>query len=188
LPRRWEVGRSGRALPTHDDSAARQRLFELSGPEKRLAQAELHRAEAALAQRLLADGIAMLENAIGELLNIARDRDLFGHRRGLSIDQRGRLRNLRRSLRDLRQARRTLRRDGAAPFLAFESHFGDVLSCGGFDLLTGNPPWVRAERLPPRVRETLASRYGCWRSHGARGGGFSHLPDLAVAFTERASS
>ena len=165
-------------------TAARQRLFELPGPEKRLAQAELRRAEAALAQRLLADGIAMLESAIGELLNIARDRDLFGHRRGLSIDQRGRLRNLRRSLRDLRQARRTLRRDGTAPFLAFESHFGDVLSCGGFDLLTGNPPWVRAERLPPRVREMLASRYGCWRSHGRRG--FSHLPDLAVAFTERA--
>jgi len=43
---------------------------------------------------------------------------------------------------------------------------------------------VRAERLPPRVRETLASRYSCWRSNGEKG--FAHLPDLAVAFTERA--
>src|SRR5207237_2980425 len=55
---------------------------------------------------------------------------------------------------------------------------------GGFDLVTGNPPWVRGERLPPRVRETLQSRYVCWKPAGVRG--FAHLPDLAVAFTERA--
>ncbi len=172
------------ATDTRQLAAARQRLFDLAGPEKRLAQVELIRAEATLAQRLLDDGIGMLEAAIRELLNIGRDCDLFGRRRGLSIDQRDHLKNLRRSLRDLRHARRKLCRDGAAPFLAFESHFGDVLSRGGFDLLTGNPPWVRAERLPQRVRETLASRYSCWRSNGGRG--FAHLPDLAVAFTERA--
>jgi hypothetical protein len=55
---------------------------------------------------------------------------------------------------------------------------------GGFDLITGNPPWVRAERLAPRVRETLATRYACWRPAATRG--FAHLPDLAVAFIERA--
>ena len=131
-------------------AAARQRLFELAGPEKRRAQADLNHAEASLAQRLLRDGIEMLETAIRELLSIGRDRDLFGRRRGLSAEQRARLRSLRHSLRDLRQARRKLRRDGAAPFFAFESHFGDVVSRGGFDLVTGNPPWVRAERLPQR--------------------------------------
>jgi hypothetical protein len=52
-------------------------------------------------------------------------------------------------------------------------------------MVAGNPPWVRGERLPPRVRETLAARYSCWRP-AATGGGFAHLPDLAVAFTERA--
>jgi hypothetical protein len=52
-------------------------------------------------------------------------------------------------------------------------------------MVAGNPPWVRGERLPPRVRETLAARYSCWRP-AASGGGFAHLPDLAVAFTERA--
>jgi hypothetical protein len=55
---------------------------------------------------------------------------------------------------------------------------------GGFDLVVGNPPWVRAERLPPRVRETLTMRYSCWRPTASRG--YAHLPDLAVAFTERA--
>src|SRR5205807_217004 len=69
-------------------------------------------------------------------------------------------------------------------FFAFESHFGDVLAWGGFDLVAGNPPWVRGERVPMRVREALATRYATWRP--ARGRGFAHLPDLAVAFVERA--
>jgi hypothetical protein len=43
---------------------------------------------------------------------------------------------------------------------------------------------VRAERLPARVRETLGARYSCWHASSSRG--FAHLPDLAVAFAERA--
>ena len=165
-------------------ATARHRLFNLSGPTKRAAQNELARAEATLARQLLGDGIAALESAIRDLLSAGRDRDLFGRRRGLSPDQRQRLSRLRHGLRDLRAAVRKMRRDGGAPFFSFESHFGDVTQRGGFDLVTGNPPWVRAERLPPRVRETLATRYSCWRPSVGRG--FAHLPDLAVAFTERA--
>ena len=163
---------------------ARRTLFSLTGPEKRAAQTELSRSEAGLAQRLLDDGIASLEARIAELLRLARERDLFGRTRGLSADQRVLLERLRRNLRELRSSRRRLREDHAAPFFCFESHFGDVVSAGGFDLVTGNPPWVRGERLPPRVRETLQSRYTCWKPAGVRG--FAHLPDLAVAFTERA--
>src|SRR5207245_2489137 len=85
--------------------------------------------------------------------------------------------------RELRAAARRLAREGDAPFFAFESHFGDVVAGGGFDLVVGNPPWVRGERLPARVRETLAHRYASWRPSAGRG--FSHLPDLAVAFVER---
>jgi len=165
-------------------AAARQRLFDLSGPTKRAAQADLARAEATLARQLLDDGMAALESMIRDLLSAARDRDLFGRRRGLTLDQRQQLSRLRHSLRDLRAAVRKMRRDGGAPFFSFESHFGDVTQQGGFDLVTGNPPWVRAERLPQRVRETLAVRYSCWHSAGA--GGYAHQPDLAVAFTERA--
>src|SRR2546427_4999209 len=68
-------------------------------------------------------------------------------------------------------------------FRSFESHFADLLARGGFDLVTGNPPWVRGERLPAQVREALATRYVTWRP--APGPGFAHLPDLAVAFVER---
>jgi len=165
-------------------AAARRSHFFLSGAEKRSAQAELSRAETALARRLLDDGCETLESAIAELLTAGRNRDLFGRTRGLDLDQRVRLTRLRRSLRELRAARRKLRLEGAAPFFSFESHFAEVMARGGFDLVTGNPPWVRAERLAPRVRETLASRYSCWRPAATRG--FAHLPDLAVAFTERA--
>ena len=164
---------------------ARHRHFRLAGPEKRAAQRELSRAEAALARQLLDDGCASVEAAIDELLSVARNRDLFGRRRGLDQGQRSRLARLRQGLRELRAARRRLRQEGAAPFFSFESHFAEVISGGGFDLVTGNPPWVRAERLAPRVRETLASRYTCWRP-AARTRGFAHLPDVAVAFTERA--
>ncbi|HEV8382730.1 MAG TPA: hypothetical protein VGQ29_14170 [Gemmatimonadales bacterium] len=163
---------------------ARRRHFSLAGREKRRAEAELRRAETTLARQLLDDGCASLESAIAELLSAARNRDLFGRRRGLDLEQRQRLMRLRAGLRDLRAARRNLRQNGAAPFFSFESHFADVMLGGGFDLVTGNPPWVRAERLAPRVRETLGTRYSCWRP--ARTRGFAHLPDIAVAFTERA--
>jgi len=166
-------------------AAARRTLFDLSGPTKRAAQNELGRAEAALARRLFAQAIARLEETIGELMIAARDRDLFGRRRGLAPAERVWLRRARQSLRDLRGAVRKLDRDGTVPFFSFESHFGDVAQGGGFDVVAGNPPWVRAERLPAVVREALATRYSCWRSGGA-GPGFAHLPDLAVAFTERA--
>ena len=165
-------------------AAARRALFDLSGPAKRPAQAELARAEAELARRVLDEATVGLEIAISDLMSAARDRDLFGRRRGLTTDERRRLSRLRASLQDLRARSRALRRDGAAPFFAVESHFADVVASGGFDLVAGNPPWVRAERLPARVRETLAARYICWRPAQTRG--FAHLPDLAVAFTERA--
>jgi hypothetical protein len=163
---------------------ARRSLFQLSGPVKRAAQRELTHAEASLARKLLEDGRGALESAIGELLTLGRTRDLFGRRHGLALEQRHRLARLRQSLRDIRAALRKLRLEGAAPFFSFESHFADVLGRGGFDLVVGNPPWVRAERLPTRVREALTVRYSCWRPSAIRG--FGHLPDLAVAFTERA--
>ena len=174
----------GSAAEVRRLAAARRTHFRLAGAEKRSAQAELSRAETALARRLLDDGCATLEAAIAELLNAARNRDLFGRRRGLDLEQRLRLARLRQSLRELRVAHRRLRLEGAAPFFSFESHFAEVMAQGGFDLVTGNPPWVRAERLAPRVRETLAVRYSCWRPVATRG--FAHLPDLAVAFAQRA--
>jgi hypothetical protein len=163
---------------------ARRHLFRLAGPEKRAAETELRRAEAALAGDLLRRAVARLEAEIAGLVARGRDRDLFGGRRGLDAQNRATLGRLRASRRELRDALRRLARDGETPFFAFETHFGDLRARGGFDLIVGNPPWVRGERLPPRVREALALRYATWRPAVTRG--FAHLPDLAVAFVERA--
>jgi len=165
-------------------AVARRVLFSLAGPAKREALGELAAAEAALARRLFAAAVSALERRAAELVAAGKDRDLFGRRRGLRPDERALLRRVRASRRELRAAARSLSREGGAPFFAFESHFADILARGGFDLVAGNPPWVRGERVPAQVRETLATRYATWRP--ARGRGFAHLPDLAVAFVERA--
>jgi hypothetical protein len=165
-------------------TVARRALFSLAGPAKQRALGELAGAEGALARRLFAAAVAELERRAAELVAAGKDRDLFGRRRGLRPDERVLLRRVRASRRELRSAARRLSREGGAPFFAFESHFADILARGGFDLVAGNPPWVRGERVPAQVRETLATRYVTWRP--ARGPGFAHLPDLAVAFVERA--
>jgi hypothetical protein len=165
-------------------AGARRALFSLAGPAKQRALGELAGAEGALARRLFALAVAELERRAAELVAAGKDRDLFGRRRGLRPDERVLLRRVRASRRELRSAARRLSREGGAPFFAFESHFADILARGGFDLVASNPPWVRGERVPAQVRETLATRYATWRP--ARGPGFAHLPDLAVAFVERA--
>jgi Eco57I restriction-modification methylase len=167
-------------------AVTRRRLFALTGADKRATAQALARAEATLAAALFRDAERRLDGAIRELLGAAKDRDLFGRHRGLTAEQRGRLSRLRDSRREIRSAARLSRRGGGAPFFSFESHFSDRLSPprGGFDVVLGNPPWVRGERLPARVRETLKTRYPSWRS--VESGGFAHPPDLAVAFVERA--
>ena len=174
----------GGAMQLERLGAARGALFSLTGPAKHQAAAELCRAEAALASGLFEQAIGLLDTRIAELLALARDRDLFGRRRGLDARQRALLRRLRASRRELRGALRRLRREGGVPFFAFEAHFGDIVARGGFDIVVGNPPWVRGERLAPQVREALTTRYAAWRPASHRG--FAHLPDLAVAFVERA--
>src|SRR2546427_9412085 len=144
-------------------TSARRALFSLAGPAKQQALGELAGAEGALARRLFAAAVAALEQRATELVAAGKDRDLFGRRRGLRPDERALLRRVRASRRELRVAARRLSRDGGAPFFAFESHFADILARGGFDLVAGNPPWVRGERVPAQVRETLATRYATWR-------------------------
>ena len=163
-------------------SAARDAHFGRSGEDKRRSAAELERAEGALARRLFHAGLRAVDGRIAELIAGGRERDLFGKRRGLDAADRERLARLRDARRELRIAARRSARDGGAPFFAFESHFPDVLRRGGFDIVLGNPPWVRGERLPARVREALSLRYPSFRAAGT----FAHLPDLAVGFVDRA--
>lgn len=163
--------------------SARRALFRTAGSAKRPLLAALAAQEAEVSTRLCARALERLDGRIAEAIAVGRETDLFGRRRGIDAAGRAELRRLRAARRDLRAARRRAAA-GAAPFFAFESHFADVMAAGGLDLVVGNPPWVRGERLPARVRETLAARYACWRP--STGGGYAHAPDLAVAFVERA--
>jgi hypothetical protein len=162
----------------------RRQLFSLSGHAKTVASRDLTLAEGALARRLYERAMLGLDERIAELMLAGRALDLFGKRVGLTTRNWTTLRRLRRARTELRTAARRLSRDGGTPFFSVESHFGDVVAAGGFDLVVGNPPWVRGERLPTRVRETLSQRFTTWRPQ--MGHRFAHLPDLSVAFCERA--
>ena len=178
LPGRPQV--AGAAL------AGLRRQFALAtGTGKRAAARALRGAEIAAMRESLDAARGRVEGEVRECLASARASDLFGTRRGLDTEHARRLAALRARLRALRADRRRLTRDGEVPWFQFEAHFADVFATrNGFDLVIGNPPWVRAEELPRVVRERLSRRYRWWRAGGTCG--FRHQPDLAVAFLERA--
>jgi methylase of polypeptide subunit release factors len=162
---------------------ARPLVVAASGPEKRAALRRLAELEAALARAALENAEQAGAAAVAECLREARSGDLFGTRRGLDRGLRSRLAALRRELHVVRRARRALARDGELSWFSYQCHFADVFARGGFDLVIGNPPWLRAEELPEEQRRRLSGRYRWWISGGR---GYANRPDLAVAFLERA--
>ncbi len=163
--------------------AARAALYEARGPARAPATTALHSLELRAAAALVEAASQRVRAALRELLTAARSRDLFGRRVGLQHSQRRRHDALRRERAALAVTARRIA-DGSVPFFAFEVHCPDVMAAGGFDAIVGNPPWVRAERLPDSMRATLRGRFSWWRA--GSDAGFKHLPDLAVAFLERA--
>ncbi|MEP6573801.1 MAG: N-6 DNA methylase, partial [Gemmatimonadota bacterium] len=160
----------------------RQRFVIASGEQKADAARRLRQAERQAWNECLDSAEERVRLELAECLGAARAPTLFGERRGLDATLRARLRVLRQRMAFLRRARRQLARDGVIPWFQYESQFADVFARGGFDVVVGNPPWVRAEQIPALVRERLAARYRWWKGEGT---GFRHRPDLAVAFVER---
>jgi hypothetical protein len=84
---------------------------------------------------------------------------------------------------------------GALPF-SFATHFADVANAGGFDVVVGNPPWVRVHRIPEAARAVLRRDYASYRGAAWRAGaiaaragmGFAAQVDLAALFVERSLS
>ena len=152
----------------------------------------LDREERAQARAWLDHRLRLLAEQRGSLLAAARGRDLFGGRRGTLAKEREVLSSLRTRVRELRTQLRAVNGRGAIPF-AFAAHFSDVAACGGFDVVIGNPPWVRLHRIAPEVRDRLRQdftvfREAAWEA-GARdaraGRGFAAQVDLASLFVER---
>ena len=175
----------GYAMPEAEQLAqARRAAFNASGEGKRAAIARLRRAEQRAGLAFLAERERRCDRTISECVADAKSPTLFGDQRGLDRSLRQQLQEVRAERRRVRDASRRLRRDGELPWFHYPSHFAEVFARGGFDLVAGNPPWVRAESLPPGLRDELAGRFRWWGTGGGRG--FRHHPDLSVAFTERA--
>lgn len=152
------------------------------GRSRRQAMLQLRRSESAAMALVLEGRIERLEAAAHELICFGRETTLFGERGGLRHRDRRRLSLLRRELGAARAEHRRVSREESAPGFAIEAAFAPELRRGGFDLVVGNPPWVRAERLPAADRVALQSRFKWWRASGHP---WRHLPDLSVAFLER---
>ena len=163
-------------------SRLRRAVVGTAGPDKRSLVRELKAMEARALDCSLAAAEQRHRSAVAECLQQGRARDLFGRQRGLDAYLHAQLTGLRQSLRGVRQARRRLFDEGEVPWFHYQSAFADVFARGGFDLVIGNPPWLRSEAIPPLVRKQLSGRYRWWRS----GGTYGNTPDLAVAFLERA--
>ncbi len=110
----------------------------------------------------------------------APGKDLFG-REG-SVDAR-RCRELQARIAESRATLDRIER-GALDFFSFDVHFAPVIASGGFDVVVGNPPWVRNGRIEQKERRMVRDRYALF-GRGSRTTAF-HQPDLSVAFFERA--
>jgi len=167
-------------------SALRRTVVLTTGAAKREALQSLRRAERRVAHEALASSLTLLDHQIAELLGAARSPTLFGGRRGLTRADLAALGELRAARRRGRERQRALARADEVPWFSYATQFADVLSRGGFDLVVGNPPWVRAESIAPDTRRYLAERFRWMKGARAGARGYAHQPDLAVAFLERA--
>lgn len=173
-------------------STLRGRYTRSQGARKRALGKMLDRAERAAAVDAVTAQIASKTHARREIVLQARARDLFGKRAPVSGDTRRALAEVRAALRELRRTRARIRAGGALPF-SFDAHFPEVADSGGFDLVVGNPPWVRLHRMPPALRARLRSEFQAFRGSvwetrcqaASSGSGFGSQVDMAALFTER---
>src|SRR5439155_22177123 len=99
-----------------------------------------------LASELLSKAIDLDDTELQRLA--APQRDLFGRLREMNL---GRCRELHERIRENRRALDRVE-DGELAFFSFDIHFAHVVARGGFDVVIGNPPWVRNSRLDPKTK------------------------------------
>lgn len=173
----------------------RVRYARTTGARKRTLSRALALAERRAATEAIESRIATVAARRRDLLAALRGRDLFGARVTTPAAARAHLEELRRAARELRAARRSLSHGGAVAF-DFAAQFADVGARGGFDIVIGNPPWVRLHRIPAQERTRLRAQFQTYRNAGWKAGallagaasGFAAQVDLAALFIERAVS
>lgn len=172
----------------------RARYFYASGPAKGRIARGLRAAERDLALGFLGQLIERIDERRADLRAAAESRDLFGKRSGLTRRQRRTAARLKRKRREATALARKIREAGELPFFSFAVHFvtpgaGDTR----FDIILGNPPWVRTHHWTGPSRERLKERFRFLREAGWRAGGrlagagrgFGAQLDLSALFLER---
>ena len=170
----------------------RGRYMRATGRRKDILARALDRREREAAVQALSRRVTKLRHERKELLLARRARDLFGNRHFPTALERSRLLDLRRQMNASVSRARALNDGGALPF-SFEAHFADAAAAGGFDVVVGNPPWVRLHRIQPASREALRREFvvyreAAWQRGAAMAGagrGFAAQVDMAALFVER---
>jgi N-6 DNA Methylase len=173
----------------------RARYIRSAGPRKKNLSRQLDREERSEAVTALERLRTKLHAERREILLAARAKDLFGGRTAAESAMLDRLRSLKAGERAATERRRRLEAGAALPF-AFNIHFADVASAGGFDVVIGNPPWVRIHNISAPARRSLhrdftVLRNCAWRRGIALSGSgpaFASQIDLAALFVERSTS
>ncbi len=176
-------------------SALRSRYARATGPAKRNVARALDLLERRFAVATCNSRIDSLVHERQETLAVLRTPDLFGDRHPASRGTSARLLEIRAALRAARSDLRHLRENGALPF-SFPAGFADVAANGGFDIVVGNPPWIRTHNIARGFRTELRRRFTVYRdaawASGTRaagaGSGFGSQVDLAALFIERSIS
>jgi hypothetical protein len=167
----------------------RARYARATGTRKRTLARALDRAERAGALAWLDARLEQVAAQRRSLVSAARGHDLFGRRRGIMAGERDDARHLRAEARSLRHQRRAVAHGGALPF-GFAAQFPEASRAGGFDIVVGNPPWIRLHNIPTDRRESLRREFNVFRdatwAAGARaaraGTGFGSQVDAASLF------
>lgn len=170
----------------------RARYMRAVGPRKRTLARALDRMERSAALDVLTRRQVRLSALRKEMLIALRARDLFGGRHPPDANTRLSLAAVRSRLRENTQRARALRAGAALPF-SFAAHFADVAAVGGFDVILGNPPWVRVHHIAETSRERLRRDFAVYRNaawesgagFAGAGRGFGAQIDLAALFVER---
>ncbi|HEX6251950.1 MAG TPA: DNA methyltransferase [Gemmatimonadaceae bacterium] len=199
LDRNIRVGDSlsGHAFPARNEpdkvsshlAVLRARYARAQGPRKRTLARALDAAERKAAVAVCDERLRSIVAQRRELLVAVRSLDLFGGRRAGARES-VELHRLRVASRNGRADRQRLLSGAALPF-SFPVHFGDVAQAGGFDIVLGNPPWVRPHRQSPAARSALRLRFRVCRPPAAAGMSssrrrtFGSQVDLAAPFVER---
>src|SRR5438105_1319095 len=143
-------------------ASLRTRYMRATGPRKLTLARALDRLERSAAVDVLARRRVRFNAQRKELLVFVRARDLFGLRHPPVHQTRLRLEGIRRGLRDIRDKIKALREGAALPF-SFAAHFSDIAAAGGFDIVIGNPPWVRVHRIAELSRRRLRQEFTVYR-------------------------